>query len=132
VTIADPQTDPPALALINAASMVTGPVAPGEIVSIFGVGIGPVDAKGAVLTASGFWLLKWLARRSFLTDAPHRSSMCRTARSTRKAPYEIAGKSAVEVEVFYQGTSRGKATVPVDAASPGIFTVLSERAGGRH
>jgi len=39
VTIADPQTDPPVLALINATSMVTGPVAPGEIVSIFGVGI---------------------------------------------------------------------------------------------
>jgi sugar lactone lactonase YvrE len=35
-----------ALAIVNAASMQPGPVAPGEIVSIFGLGIGPVAPTG--------------------------------------------------------------------------------------
>src|SRR5579864_355245 len=51
VPVASEQVQPPAV--VNAASMLPGPIAPGEIVSIFGLGIGPVTAMGGSLDSTG-------------------------------------------------------------------------------
>src|SRR5207253_530949 len=38
--------------LVNAASLLSSPLAPGEIVSVFGRGLGPVDSANLRITAS--------------------------------------------------------------------------------
>jgi len=110
----------PALALVNAASMLTGPLAPGEIVTIFGLGIGPVTPTSSPsgVTPTG------LAQTQVLFDGQAAPLFyVQDSEIMAQAPYEIAGKSSVDVEVIYQGQSRGMVTTPVAASAPGIFTV---------
>ena len=115
------QTTP--LSLVNAGSMVAGPVAPGEIVSIFGLGIGPVTPSGATLDASGIMATEVAQTRILFDGAAAPLYYVQDSQINAQAPYEIAGKSTVDVEVFFQGQSRGKVTVPVAASAPAVFTV---------
>jgi len=118
--LASPDVAPPAI--MNAASMLAGPVAPGEIISIFGPGIGPAVAVSGVLDASGV-LAGSLAETQVLFDGVRAPLLyVHDSQINAQAPYEISGKSAVNVEVFYQGISRGKVSVSTAAAAPGIFT----------
>ena len=118
--LASPSVAPPAI--VNAASMLAGPVAPGEIISIFGSGIGPAKAVSGVLDASGV-LAGSLAGTQVLFDGVAAPLLyVHDTQINAQAPYEIAGKTAVTVEIFYQGESRGQLSVPVAAAAPGIFT----------
>ena len=115
------QTTPPSL--VNAGSMLAGPIAPGEIVSIFGLSIGPVTPSDGTLDASGM-IASEVAQTSVLFDgAAAPLFYVQNSQINAQAPYEIAGKSTVDVEVFFQGQSRGKVTVPVAASAPAIFTV---------
>jgi uncharacterized protein (TIGR03437 family) len=115
------QTTP--LTLVNAGSMLAGPIAPGEIVSIFGLGIGPVTPSGGTLDASGMMATDVAQTRVLFDGAAAPLYYVQDSQINAQAPYEIAGKSTVDVEVFFQGQSRGKVTVPVAASAPSIFTV---------
>src|SRR5579864_824193 len=110
------------LSLVNAGSMLAGPIAPGEIVSIFGQGIGPVTPASGTLDASGI-MVPEVAQTSVLFDGfPAALFYVQDGQINAQAPYEIAGRNTVDVEVFFQGQSRGKVTVPVAASAPAIFT----------
>jgi uncharacterized protein (TIGR03437 family) len=115
------QTTP--LSLVNAASMLAGPIAPGEIVSIFGLGIGPVTPAGATLDASGMIATEVAQTKVLFGGSAAPLFYVQGSQITAQAPYEIGGQSTVDLEVFFQGQSRGKVTVPVAASAPAIFTV---------
>ena len=118
--VASPSVAP--LAIVNAASMLAGPVAPGEIVSIFGSGIGPATAVSGALDASGV-LAGSLAETQVLFDGVAAPLLyVHDTQINAQTPYKIAGKSTVTVEVFYKGESRGSVSVPTAASAPGIFT----------
>ncbi|HVP48894.1 MAG TPA: hypothetical protein VMT32_20010 [Bryobacteraceae bacterium] len=119
--IAVEQTRP--LAVVSAASMLAGPIAPGEIVSVFGLGIGPVTPQGGTLDALGLVATEIGETQVQFDGIAAPLYYVQDSQINAQAPYEIAGKSTVDIEVFYQGRSRGKATVAVAAAAPGIFTV---------
>jgi uncharacterized protein (TIGR03437 family) len=119
--VAIPDVTPPTI--VNAASMLAGPVAPGEIVTVFGSGIGPATAVSGMLDASGV-LAGSLAQTQVMFDGIAAPLLyVHDSQINAQAPYEIMGKSAVDVEVFYRGISRGKVSVTTAAAAPGIFTV---------
>jgi uncharacterized protein (TIGR03437 family) len=111
------------LSLVNAGSMLAGPIAPGEIVSIFGLGIGPVTPSGATMDASGMMATEVAETRVLFDGAAAPLYFAQDSQIIAQAPYEIAGKSTVDVEVFFQGQSRGKVTAPVAASAPAIFTI---------
>jgi uncharacterized protein (TIGR03437 family) len=118
--VSQPSTPP---SVVNAASMLAGPVAPGEIVSIFGLGIGPVTPASGAFDSSGA-LPTGLAQTQVLFGGQAAPLFyAQDSEINAQAPYEIAAGSTVDVEVFYQGQSRGKVTVPVAASAPAIFTV---------
>jgi uncharacterized protein (TIGR03437 family) len=108
------------LALVNAASMLTGSIAPEEIVTIFGLNIGPVtptsSPSGVIPTELG--------QTQVLFDGqPAPLFYVQDSEIMAQVPYEIAGKSTVDIEVMYQGQSCGTVTETVAASAPGIFTV---------
>jgi uncharacterized protein (TIGR03437 family) len=108
------------LALVNAASMLTGPIAPGEIVAIFGLSIGPVAPVSSLSSVTP----TELGQTQVLFDGqPAPLFYVQDSEIMAQAPYEIAGKSTVDVEVLYQGQSCGIVTATVAASAPGIFTV---------
>ena len=115
------QTTP--LSLVNAGSMLAGPIAPGEIVSIFGLGIGPVTPSGGTLDASGLMATEVAQTQVLFDGSAAPLFYVQDSEINVQAPYEIAGKSTVDVEVFFQGKSCGKVTVPVASSAPAIFTV---------
>ena len=114
----------------NSATLLSGSVAPGELVSIFGSGLGPasgvqfsVDPKtGMVDTVLAGTQVSFgsIAAPITYTSATQINAI---------VPYEIAGQSQVAMQVQYQG---GLATLslPVASASPGAYTVNSNGSGG--
>jgi uncharacterized protein (TIGR03437 family) len=108
------------LALVNAASMLTGAIAPGEIVTIFGLNIGPVTPTSS---PSGVTPTKLGQTQVLFDGQPAPLFYVQDSEIMAQAPYEIAGKSTVDVEVMYQAQSCGTVTATVVASAPGIFTV---------
>jgi uncharacterized protein (TIGR03437 family) len=114
----------PWLTVQNAASGVAGTVAPGEIVTLRGYGIGPatavstpsqapVDQLGGVQVTFGG------------VAAPVFSAQAQQV--TVQVPWEIAGQTSTEVVVTYNGGppagTSASAPVVVATAAPGIFAV---------
>jgi uncharacterized protein (TIGR03437 family) len=106
----------------NAASMLPGPVAPGEIVVLSGSGLGPREAVPAHLAASGL-IDTILADIEVLFDgaaAPLFS--VEFGRIALQVPYGVAGRTSSEVEIRRAGITAARLLVPVASAAPAIFT----------
>lgn len=97
--------------VVNGASFLNGPVSPGQIVSLFGLSLGPegpdepmpevlIDGKSAPVIYAG------------------------PGQVNAVVPYSVAGRSSVPVVVKFAGTSE-PLEVPVAEASPGIFAVVN-------
>jgi uncharacterized protein (TIGR03437 family) len=114
--------------IVNAASLVAGPVAPGEAISIFGAGLGPATGVSGA-PANGFYGTT-LAGVSVLFDTtPAPLLYAGTSQINAIVPYDVQGKTSVRVQVQIQGSPVDSFTIAVNAAAPGIFTVNSSGQG---
>ena len=91
----------------NAASYGTGAISPGEVVTLMGSGF----TAGARVTFDG-----------------HAAPILYTGTNQINlvTPYEIAGKTSTSMVVNAGGAVTSALSVPVTAASPGIFVVMNE------
>jgi uncharacterized protein (TIGR03437 family) len=112
---------------INAASYVGGSVSPGEIVLIFGSGLGPNTLVGTQLDTRGYVsssvagtqvLFDGLAAPIIYTQASQVSVV---------VPYGVIGRT--QVQVVYQGQSSNPVLIPVATVMPGIFTADASAQG---
>ena len=118
-----------AAGIVNAASFQAGPVAPGEIVTIFGSGVGPAALTGLRLTASGL-VDNSLADTRVLFDGVAAPLIYVSAAQTSAiVPYAVAGKASTQVQIEFRGSRSGAVTLPVAAAAPGVFTLESSGRG---
>ena len=95
----------------NAASLETGPVAPGEFVSFFGTGANPIvrpPYSGMTVTVNGFSAPLLYVGENQINAV---------------VPFEIAGTSPAIIAVSYLNQPLGTASMPVAAAAPGIFAL---------
>jgi uncharacterized protein (TIGR03437 family) len=116
--------------IVNAASFARGPIAPGEILTIFGSGLGPSVLQGAQLTSDGSAITKTLAgTRVLFSGTPGPIVYTRADQVSVIAPYSISGQSSVDIRVEYNGTASHQVTLPTAAVSPGIFTDDSSGTG---
>jgi uncharacterized protein (TIGR03437 family) len=120
LTPPSPPIDPRRLAIhnvVNAASMAAGPVAPGELITIFGSGLGPGVAVegGGGRTAAGVQVL--------FNGTPAPLFYVHYSQMNLQAPYGIAGRTDSEVEIRQQGETRVRMLVPVAESAPGLFPV---------
>jgi len=116
-------------AATNAASGIDGPVAPGEIVAIFGNGLGP-----ATLTAGTFsngFLSSQIpgAAQIYFNATPVPLLYSSSGLAAAIVPFEVAGTTSVNVALLYQGVSSSTTVIPVTTAAPGIFTSNMTGAG---
>ena len=106
---------------INAASYVGGSVSPGEIVVIFGSGLGPNALVGPQLDTRGY-VSSSLAGTQVLFDGVAAPIIYTQASQVSVVvPYEVIGRT--QVQVVYQGQASNLVLIPVAAVMPGIFTV---------
>jgi uncharacterized protein (TIGR03437 family) len=117
-----------AAAVLNAASFKGGAVAPGEMVTIFGTGIGPTTLAGYQIAnnlVSGS-----VAGTRFLFDGnPAPIIYVSATQSTVLVPYEVAGQSTTQVVAEFQGVQSAPVTLNVVAALPGLFTISQNGSG---
>jgi len=111
--------------VVNAASFARGPVAPGEIVEIWGTGYGstaPVVGAydGSQLrTYGGDTRVFFDGLEAPLVHTMRWDSDPKVGRVAAVAPYSVSGQTRIEIE--YLGTKTAAVTVPVASAAPGLF-----------
>lgn len=119
------QTNPPPVmvtCLGHAAQMMGGPVAPGEIVSIFGAGLGPSDPAFGQVT--GGVLANSVGGTQVIFDGvPAPLLYVQDRQINAIVPYEIANKSTVALQVIRQGGSGQPVILPVTPRNPAIFSL---------
>ncbi len=110
-------------AVVNAASLLPGPVAPGQIVTIYAAGIGPEKALGAKLNGAGV-LETRLGEVEVLWDGKPSALLYAAADQINvQAPYGIAALKETQLEVWNKGKLRLKMLLPVAESSPALFAV---------
>ena len=119
---------PPAtiLSVVNAASGATGAVAPGEVVILNGITIGPSPMASNVIPASGR-VGSSLANVTVTFNYGSGGSItapilyCSASQTSVIVPYGLAGFSTANVVVTYKG-QQITTQVPVTLSAPGVFT----------
>ena len=118
-----------AAGVVNAASFQGGPVAPGEIVTFFGSGIGPATLTGLRLTPAGLIDNTLADTRVLFDDVAAPLIYVSASQTSAVVPYAVAGKSSTRVQIEFRSTKSGPVTLPVAASAPGIFTLESTGRG---
>jgi uncharacterized protein (TIGR03437 family) len=116
-------------AVTNAASSVSGPVAPGEVVVLYGSGLGPARLTPYQLDPTSGLVGSSLAGTSVIFNGTPAPVLYTSATQVGVVtPYSIAGPN-VQVFVKYQGQTSAPVTVPVAAVAPALFIADSSGTG---
>jgi uncharacterized protein (TIGR03437 family) len=120
---------PPTISAVNALSMRQGPVAPGEIVSIFGQGIGPEAAVTGNFDAAGLLanLVGGVEVRFDGVAAP--IFYAQASQINVQVPYTVTAAGVTRLEVWVQGKAAGTLDLPVVAASPALLPLAVNQDG---
>jgi uncharacterized protein (TIGR03437 family) len=108
--------------VLNGASLLPGPVAPGEIVTLLGAALGPAvvqlpdgSATSTVLGGTSVWFDG--------TAAPLLYAGANQINAI--TPYRITGAGSTRMQVYQGGQTIAELRVPVADASPAFFTINS-------
>ena len=114
-------TPAPTVTVVNALSQLAGSVAPGEVVTIFGTGLGPDPGVSGTVDASGTLpgVLSGAEVQFNGADAP--VFYAQSTQINAQVPYSVAGSASSTVAVLYQGKVVGGATVGVAPSAPGLL-----------
>ncbi|MEO5922463.1 MAG: hypothetical protein ABIR70_01410 [Bryobacteraceae bacterium] len=121
---------PPTISSVtNSASNVSGRIAPGELITLRGTGLGSAPT-GLTLDASGKIRSDLNAdTRVLLNGTPAPILYTSPEQWNVIAPYELHGSNSALLKVISGGIESKSWTVPVGTAAPGIFTVGSTGVG---
>lgn len=126
-------TGPGSIALTAVTSGTGAPaaaIAPGEIVTLWGTGLGPASGVGFSLDPATGMVDPGLAGTKVMFGGFAAPILYASATQVNAiVPYEIAGQSQIMVQAMYQGLTSAPMTVSVAAASPSIFTLNATGSG---
>ena len=118
--------------LVNAASMLPGPLAPGEIVTLFGANFGTMDPTGVNVGADGRVNASALGTRVLFNGTPAPLLYSSPTQINAVVPYEVQSSPFVSVQVDANGTLSPQVGVPLSSSAPGIFAVLNQDGTAGH
>ncbi len=108
--------------VVNAGSFIAGPVAPGELISIFGQNLGPQTLAGAVANSSGGIDSSLAGVSVTIGNLPAVVLAASSNQVNVVTPFEIVGNTSVPVQLTHNGMISNTVTVSVAATNAGIFT----------
>lgn len=119
-----------AAGILNSASYRPGGIAPGEIITIFGEGLGPTALTTAMLEPDGLSVSKSLAGTRILFDGMP-SPIVYTSRTQVSAivPYSVASLATVAVVAEYLGARSTAVNVRVLPSAPALYSLNSSGSG---
>jgi len=112
--------------VLNAGSLLSGPVAPGEIITLLGSGIGPSSAfqpsgpaSATSLAGTSVWFDATAA--PLLFAAPNQINLI--------VPFEVDGQNSTQLRITSQNQTVAVLSLAVSAAAPSLFTADASGAG---
>ena len=115
-------------AVTNAASSLTGAISPGEIVVLYGSGIGPAQLVTAAPGSNGYYGTQLASTSVSFNGIAAPMIYAWGSQTAAIVPYGTTG-SAAQVTVTYQGQTSAAFSVSVASSAPGIFTYDSTGQG---
>lgn len=109
--------------IASAAGGFPGPVTAGEILSIYGQGIGPAESVVGTLGADGKMPVTVGEVQVLFDGAPAPIYVAGTFQVNVQIPWEIAGKKTTTVQLFYRSVPSNPLPLTVAAAAPELFTL---------
>lgn len=118
-----------AAGVVNGATFQSGPVAPGELVSIFGSAIGPPAPAFLTLTNPRLVANSIQGVQVFFDGVPAPLLYASSGQVNVVVPYAIAGRVTTQLQLEYLGVLSSSIALPVAASAPGIFSVSGSGQG---
>ncbi len=115
---------------VNAASFLLGDIAPGEIITLFGSGLGPAQGLGAQLDGQGRISRLVAESRIWFDEFAAPLFYTQSDQVNAQVPYGIEGRARVMVQTEYQNALSNLFTANLAAAAPGLFTLTEGRGPG--
>lgn len=123
---------PVVTAITNAASMQPGPMAPGEIITIFGTNIGPASpasGTGFQPTAAGTVPTTLAGTTVTINNVQAPLIFVSPNQINAIAPYQLSGQSTANVSVTINGATSASFQAQVVATAPAIFSLAESGSG---
>jgi len=115
--------------VVNAASLQSGPIAPGEIVTLFGSGLGPPAPAGAQFGRDGLLPSLLADTRVRFDGTPAPLIYVSASQWNAIIPYGLSARARARVQIEHLGDRSTSLEVPVGESAPGIFTMGSTGRG---
>jgi uncharacterized protein (TIGR03437 family) len=115
--------------VVNGAHMGAGPVAPGEIISIFGSGLGPETLTSLRLNEFGQVATSLGEVQVTFDNIPAPLLFVQARQLSAIVPYAVAGTTDTRVQVQYKDARSSVVTLKVAPSAPGVFTLDSSGKG---
>jgi uncharacterized protein (TIGR03437 family) len=115
--------------VLHAGSYRTGPVAPGEIISLFGYNLGPQKGLQAALDSSGRIATSVAGFQALFDGVAAPVVYTSAGQSSVIMPYSVAGKAAVQMTLVYNNLNSAPVTIGVTDSVPGFLTANSSGSG---
>lgn len=109
----------------NGATLRSGAVAPGLIVSIFGFDLGPTPAEGLVVGSNGRVSTEVGGTRVLFDGVPAPLLFVSANQVNAVVPYGVSPGGTTRLQVIFRGVATNTLTLPVVAAAPGLFAVTN-------
>jgi uncharacterized protein (TIGR03437 family) len=119
----------PSVSVSSAASLVPGSVAPGELVTIAGDGIGPAVGVLGTIGAGGSMVTALGGVEVDFDGVPAPLLYVQASQLNAQVPYTVAASAITQIAVRYQGQVVGSALETVAQAAPGLFPVAINQDG---
>jgi uncharacterized protein (TIGR03437 family) len=116
-----PVAKPVVQAVTNAASYGSA-ISPGQIVDVWGTGLGPASGGGLTLDSNGMVSTSVANVRILFDGVPAPLIFVAPTQCAAVVPYFGAIKATTHVQVEYQGALSDPLAVPITATAPGLFT----------
>jgi uncharacterized protein (TIGR03437 family) len=109
--------------LVNTASQVAGPIAPGELVSLLGAGLGPSDPVPGRVLDTGLLSTTLVATQVRFNGTPAPLLSVSYSQINVQVPYEVEGSDSIEIELWQNGAITTRLVAAGAKAVPAVFTV---------
>lgn len=120
---------PTVTGVVNAASYARAPLAPGEIVAILGMNLGPVNLSLGTFDQNGV-LPSQLGGTQVMFNGVSGPLIYSSATAVAAiVPYEVSGSESITVQLLYNGLGSANIAMAAAAAAPGIFTADASGSG---
>lgn len=115
--------------VVSSASFLGGSVAPGEILSFFGVDIGPEELAGLEFGPDGKVATEIGATRILFDGEPAPMVFAVSSQASAVAPFALAGRSTTTVQIESDGRLSNPVTLTVTPTKPSIFSINQTGSG---